>query len=376
VAVSEPNGPSGLRSGALERPSGPRSGAGAAPLAAPSALVAVPGGPRRLPTWVAVLAPIGVAVLVAGLLAGDRPTAVQWGLVIVGLVAIRTGLIAAGQRIWGPGWDLGYWMAVVWFGLVVGAAVFADVLPLAEHENTAAALAEPIRARPDLLSEHPLGTDTQGLDILGGVVYGARISLQVSLGAVAIGLVVGGIIGVSAGFFRGVVDSIFGFVTDSFLAFPPLILLLAVVSAVTPDARNIALALAVLTVPTFARLARANTLTFAQREFVLAARAMGSTSWRIITRELVPNVVRPLLSYAFLIVAVLVVAEASLSFLGVGIRRPTPTWGNMIAAGEREFQDHPHLVFIPGTVMFLTVFAVNRIGDRLRARWDAASRSG
>jgi peptide/nickel transport system permease protein len=348
----------------------------AAPLAAPPALVAVPGGRSRLPTWMALLAPLGVAVLVAGLYAGDRHTAVQWGLVIAGLVGTWTGLRAAGQRIWGPEWDLGYWLAIVWFGLIVGAAVFADLLPLGEHENTAAALAEPIRARPDLLSEHPLGTDTQSLDILGGVIYGARTSLQVSLGAVAIGLVVGGIIGVSAGFFRGTVDTVFGFVTDTFLAFPPLILLLAVVSAVTPNARSIAIALAVLTVPTFARLARANTLTFAQREFVLSARAMGATSWRIIVRELVPNVVRPLLSYAFLIVAVLVVAEASLSFLGVGIQRPTPTWGNMIAAGEREFQDHPHLVFMPGTVMFLTVFSVNRIGDRLRARWDVASRSG
>jgi peptide/nickel transport system permease protein len=348
----------------------------AAALTATPALVVVPGGRERLPGWTVVLAPLGVALVAAGLLAGDQHTAVQWGLVIAGLVATWSGLRAAGERIWGPEWDLGYWLAIVWSCLVVGAAVFADLLPLAEHENTAAALSEPIRARPDLLSEHPLGTDTQSLDILGGVIYGARTSLQVSLGAVAIGLVVGGIIGVSAGFFRGAIDTVFGFVTDTLLAFPPLILLLAVVSAVTPNARSIAVALAVLTVPTFARLARANTLTFAQREFVLAARAMGATSWRIIARELVPNVVRPLLSYGFLIVAVLVVAEASLSFLGVGIERPTPTWGNMIAAGQDAFGDHPHLVFMPGTVMFLTVFSINRIGDRLRARWDSGSRAG
>ena len=119
-----------------------------------------------------------------------------------------------------------------------------------------------------------------------------------------------------------------------------------------------------------ARLARANTLTFAQREFVLAARSMGATNRRIIFRELVPNVVRPMLSYGFLIIAVLIVAEASLSFLGVGIQRPTPSWGNMIAANQEKFDEDPHLVFVPGAVMFLTVFAINRIGEKARQLWD------
>ena len=103
---------------------------------------------------------------------------------------------------------------------------------------------------------------------------------------------------------------------------------------------------------------------------VVAARVLGARDRRILLRELVPNVLRPLAAYSFIIVAVLIVAEASLSYLGVGIQRPTPTWGNMIAAGQSEFERNPHLVFAPGLVMFLTVFALNQLGDRARSLWD------
>ena len=338
----------------------------------------IPAAPRRPALrgrpWLIPLLPIGIAAVAAGLTASGLDADTQWIVCGLGAAATYAGLDAVGMTLRGRSFDTGSWLATLWLGLVVLAAVFADVLPLAESKDVSKALLEPVRARPDLLSEHPLGTDTQGLDLLGGVIYGARVSLQVSLGAVAIGMAIGGVIGVVAGFFGRRIDAVVRFFTDSLLAFPPLILLLAVVAAVTPNARNIALALAVLTVPTFIRLARANTLTFAQREFVLAARAMGASSARVIFRELVPNVVRPLLSYGFLIIAVLIVAEASLSFLGVGIQRPTPTWGNMIAAGQGTFEDHPHLVFVPGAVMFLTVFAVNRVGDRVRRRWDTQAR--
>jgi peptide/nickel transport system permease protein len=111
-------------------------------------------------------------------------------------------------------------------------------------------------------------------------------------------------------------------------------------------------------------------MLFAQREFVLAARALGGRNRRIIFRELLPNVALPLVSYGFIVVAALIVAEASLSFLGLSIQRPTPTWGNMIAAGQADFDKHPHLVFIPGTVLFITVFALNKVGDKARRLWD------
>lgn len=316
------------------------------------------------------LLPIGAVIGIYGAASSTPSNLVRWLLAVVGLVAFYIGLDALGKRLRGPGFDALLFMAVVWVALVVLTAIFADLLPLSEARDTSKTLASPVRKRPELFSAHPLGTDNQALDILGGVIYGARISLQVSLLAVAIGLTVGGLIGVSAGYFRGALDGFVSFLTDSVLAFPPLILLLAVVTGLEPNARNIALALALISIPTMARLARANTLTFAQREFVLAAKAMGATNRRIIFRELVPNVVRPMLSYAFLIIAVLIVAEASLSFLGVGIQRPTPSWGNMMAAGQERFDQHPHIVFIPGTVMFLTVFAINRLGEKARQMWD------
>jgi peptide/nickel transport system permease protein len=266
--------------------------------------------------------------------------------------------------------EIGLWISVGWLAVVVLAAALADVLPLREGRDPARALDEPVLAGPSLLSAHPLGTDRQGLDELAGVIVGARLSLLVGVGAVCIGLFVGGLLGVVAGYYRGRLDSVLNLANDALLAFPPLILLLALAAIVTPNARTITLVLGVLAVPTFFRLARANALVHAQREFVLAARALGTRGPRILLRELVPNVAMAALSYAFVVVAVLIVAEASLSFLGLSIQRPEPTWGNMIAAGQQDFDDHPHLVFVPGAALFTTVLALNRVGDWTRRHWD------
>jgi peptide/nickel transport system permease protein len=331
-----------------------------------------PQGPQRpRPPAAGLALPLGLLVLVVAVgLLPDLSANVRLPAALVGLFLAHVGLDALARRVLGPQVEVGLWLAIGWLALVVLAAVFADLLPLAEARNPAQTLGVASRQRPDLFSAHPLGTDKQGLDMLGGVVYGARVSLHVSLLAVLIGTVVGGCIGTVAGYFRGWFDGLVGTATDTVLAFPPLILLLAIVTVMAADAWNISVALAVLTIPTYIRLARANTLTYAQREFVLAARAVGARSARIILRELLPNVVRPMLSYSFVIVAVLIVAEASLSFLGVGIRPPTPTWGNMIAGGQLELERAPHLVLVPGTVMFLTVFALNRVGDKARELWD------
>ena len=188
-----------------------------------------------------------------------------------------------------------------------------------------------------------LGHGRQGLDLLAGVVYGARVSMITGFSATVFGLLVGGVLGVLAGYYRGKTDSLLTFVNDCLLAFPPLILLLALASVIEPSIRNIALVLGVLAVPTFYRLTRANTLVYAQRDFVLAARALGASGSRILFKELIPNVLMSAMSYAFIVFAVLVVAEASLSFLGLGIQRPEPTWGNMIAAGQQDFNKYPHI---------------------------------
>ncbi|MCY4037250.1 MAG: ABC transporter permease [bacterium] len=315
----------------------------------------------------------GVAAIAAGLMMlTDVHAGYRVVLTVGGLVLLYFALDSGGKIVWGPLFETGLWLSVAWVAIVGLSAAFADFLPFAEARDASATIFgdTPTLKRPDLLSANPLGTDRQALDVLGGIVYGARVSLQVSVLAVAIGIIAGGTIGVVAGFFRGKLDTGVGVIVDSLLAFPPLILLLALASVMDRSPRNMAIALAVLGIPTYIRLARVSTMVFAEREFVLASRAMGASRRRIIFRELVPNVALPIFSYAFIIIAVLIVAEASLSFLGLGIQRPDPTWGNMIAAGQDDFDRHPHLVFAPGIVMFLTVFALNRVGEKARELWD------
>lgn len=269
-----------------------------------------------------------------------------------------------------PRLDLGTALALAWLTLVAVAAVIADWLPLSESRDPAKALLTPSMQPPNLLSANPLGTDRQGLDLLGGLMYGARVSLVVGIGGVVCGVLVGGAIGIIAGYFRGRTDTVVSVLSDTMLAFPPLILLMALVTILEPNVRNVAIALGIMVVPTYVRLVRANTMSQRSREFVTAARSLGASNRRIMVREIAPNLVLPVLSYSFMVVAVLIVAEASLSYLGLSIPRPEPTWGNMIAAGQSEFQEYPYLVLVPGAALFLTVFSLNRIGETARRMWD------
>lgn len=320
---------------------------------------------------------VGVAGLIVGILLIfaatswlGLPTAAAVAVTLIGILAAFIGLDRLGRYAFGERFDTTLWLAIIWVALIVLTALTAEWLPLSESRDVSNTLSTQALLGPDLFSAHPLGTDRQGLDVLGGVIYGARVSLTVSLGAIVIGTVVGGLIGIAAGWFGGKLDFVVRLFTDSVLAFPPLILLLAMVAVFEASVLNVTLALGVLGIPLYVRLARVNAMVFAPREFVLAAKAMGAKNGRIIFRELMPNVAIPILSYGFIIIGVLIVAEASLSYLGLSIGRPTPTWGNMIAAGQDDITDHPHLVFGPGIVLFLTVFSLNRIGDRLRTLWD------
>ena len=327
---------------------------------------------RREPAWRGpVIAAAGLVVTIVAIVAMAGQGWAQAGVLLIGLVVLYAGAVEVGRRRFGPEFDLTTWLCLVWLVLLIGAALLAPVLPIGEHENLAAAMTDPAMARPDLLSDHPLGTNNFGLDLLARVLYGARASLVVALGAVLIGMVVGGAIGILAGYRRRLTDRVVGIFANSLLAVPPLILLIALATVLDPSLRNIAFALSLLALPSMIRVARASTMSFAQREFVLAGRAMGASSLRIMTRELLPNVLLPLASYAMVMVSVLIVAEASLSFLGLGIQAPAPSWGNMISEGQgRVFEQHPHIVMVPGTVLFLTVFAFNALGERARKRFD------
>lgn len=283
---------------------------------------------------------------------------------VLGLVFAYAGASRLLRARFGPDFDPGVWLAGSWLVLIVLAAATADLLPLPESLDPSKALTEPTYAAPS--AAHLLGTDQYGLDVLGQIVYGARVSLVVGLGGVLIGGTIGTLLGLTASYLRGRVDGAVGWGTDVLLSFPPLVLLMALAAVLEPRTRNICLALGILVIPSFVRLSRAAGLKVAGQPFVLMARAMGATRRRILFREILPNILPSVLSYALLVVAILIVAEASLSFLGLSVQRPAPTWGNMIAEAEAEFQTHPFLL-APAVPLFLTVYSINRIGDFLRA---------
>lgn len=313
---------------------------------------------------------VAVAILVYQFALADAHVAVRAALVAVGLLGIRSLVAGIARAVGGDQVDVGFVIVVGWVVLLVLGAALVGVLPLSESLSPSKTLRTPTYVRPDLFSAHPLGTDAQGLDILGQLLHGARVSLVIGLGATAVGAALGGLLGAVSAYYRGALDTIVNLLINTILAFPALIFLLAMASVLEPNVRNMTWALALLSIPLYARIARANTLAAVGKDYVLAARALGESNRRIIWSEIVPNIVLPLLSYGFVVIANLIVAEASLSFLGLGIQRPDPSWGNMIAAGQRNYQDVPHVVLAPGVVLFMTVYALSRIGDRARRRWD------
>jgi len=331
---------------------------------------------RRRPVATGVRGAVLLAVGLLAFLAGTggwfgTPSLVSWLIAIAGAVVAYRGLGDVLRFAVGPGVDVLFWVLSGWLILVVGLAVVAPLLPVPDPSDTAGSLLEPAMSRPDLFSSHPLGTNNFGLDMLSRVIYGARASLTISVVAVAVGLIVGGTIGVIAGYRRGLTDRVIGTLVNALLAFPPLVLLLALATNLKPSVGTLLLGLSILAVPLNVRLARAVSMQVAEREFVEAARSMGATHTRVFFRELLPNVLPSLISYSMIVVAALIVAEASLSFLGLGIRQPEPSWGNMIAEGQQGvFEQHPHIVLVPGAALFLTVFAFNLIGERLQSRWD------
>jgi peptide/nickel transport system permease protein len=258
-----------------------------------------------------------------------------------------------------------FWLAVAWIAIVASAAIAADWLPLTSPTDMDL-LAR--RAAPS--ADHWLGADALGRDILSRLVFGARISLTVGLVAPLLGLVIGGGLGMLAGYFRGRFETLVVGGIDVLLAFPPLVLALAITTYLGQSVLNITITLGILSIPALTRVARAATLTLAERDFVTAARALGAGHARILMRELLPNIALPLIAFFLLAVAVIIVVEGALSFLGLGVPPPTPSWGGMIAEGRDSLDTAPSIAFLPAGTMFLTVLAFNMVGDRLRALTD------
>lgn len=260
------------------------------------------------------------------------------------------------------------WFSYIWITLIVLLAIFAPVLPIPSYDE----IAGPGRQAPSLSEPFALwlGTDAVGRSLMSRLIFGAQISLVVGTCAAAIGVTVGMFLGLIAGYFRGGVDWVITLIADVVLSFPVLVLLLAITAIFSPSIWVLLVGLAVSSIPTFTRLTRANTMAWASRDFVRAAKNMGASSTRILVREILPNVVPSIAAYLPLVIAALIVAEGSLSFLGLGVPPPTPSWGGMINAGAAVLRAQPYMTFVPAAVLFLTVFALNQAGEHLRQRFD------
>jgi peptide/nickel transport system permease protein len=255
--------------------------------------------------------------------------------------------------------------ALAWIVLIALAALLANLLPIPSPTDM-----DMLARRAPPSAAHWLGTDNLGRDVFSRLIHGARISLCVGLLAPVIALLVGGFLGMLAGYFRGRFEALTTGAADVLLAFPPLVFALAVTAYLGQSIQNMVIVLGVLGIPAFVRVARAVTLSLSEREFVVAARVLGATHARILWRELLPNVALPLMAFFLLGVAVTIVVEGALSFLGLGVPPPAPSWGSMIGEGRESLELAPRLAFLPAGIMFITVLAFNLVGDTLRALTD------
>jgi peptide/nickel transport system permease protein len=253
--------------------------------------------------------------------------------------------------------------------LIVVAAVFAALLgPIVSlHDPTAQNL--PLRLEGPSLA-HPFGLDELGRDILSRVLAGARVSLLVGLAVVSVSSLVGIALGASAGYFGGALDDLVSRLMDVLLAFPGILLAIALVAVLGPSLTNVVLALTVIGWVGYARLVRGQVLRVRELEFVHAARALGAGAGRVLVRHVIPATLPALVVQATLGMAAAIIAEASLSFLGLGVQPPTPSWGTMLDAGRAHLFDAPHLTLFPGLAIALLVLGFNFLGDGLRDRID------
>jgi len=224
---------------------------------------------------------------------------------------------------------------------------------------------------PPFSPGHLLGTDVQGVDIVSQLVYGGQVAFEVGISVTVIGIVIGGTLGVIAAYFGGWVDAVISRVFDILIAFPALVLALVIAEGLGPTEMHVIWALAVFGIPAVGRVARGATLTIRGLPFMTAARLAGTRRWRIIARHVVPNIMPNIVTFSLLGLGIIIILEGALDFLGYGIQRPTPSWGNMIANGQQILSAQPEYVLIPSVALLITVAALNMLGDALRERWGA-----
>lgn len=251
-----------------------------------------------------------------------------------------------------------------WLAVITFLAIAADLLPLHDYVRQA--------GDPSLgpgWSREFLGTDAVGRSVLSRVIYGARISFLIGFCATILSMTIGATLGLLSAYFGGAVSSVVDVLANTVLAIPSLLFLLAISIALRPSIWLLIVLLSVITVPAFMRLTYANALAEMKKDYVVAAQLMGASSARVMFKEVLPNSIMPVLSYAVLVVPSMIVVEGSLSFLGFGVPSPRPSWGGMIAGGKARLESNPWEALTPCIVLFITVFALNRIGDWARERY-------
>ncbi len=265
-----------------------------------------------------------------------------------------------------------FWASVAWLALLLFSAVFAKLLPLKDPNETFSGVARdgPSRA-------HWFGADNIGHDVFARTVYGARRSLAVSAGATLIGMVVGGVFGLISGFYRKAIDTAISGIVTILFSIPSLVLILALVAFLAPPDTSsptkqtfwVIITLSISVSVFLTQIVRGQTMVWGDRDFVMAARTLGARNKRMMFREVLPNVIPALFSFAFLLLAGLIIVEAALAFFGVGDVSGV-SWGILIQNGRSQLERAPHMVLFPAIFMFLTILSLNFIGDSLRTRFD------
>jgi peptide/nickel transport system permease protein len=245
---------------------------------------------------------------------------------------------------------------------IVLLALSAPWLPLLDPDT----VDTPNRLRPPLTPGHPLGTDEFGRDLLARLVWGARVSLLAGLTTAAASMLIGVALGILGGYYTGWIETLVMRLTDVLMAFPYILLAIAIVGGLGPGLRNAMVAIAIVGFPLYTRLVRSVVLTLREREFVEAARALGAGDGVILGRHVVPHLLSPVIVAFSLDVGVKILATAGLSFLGLGTQPPTADWGSMLATGRQFVVLSPHVALLPGLAIFVVVLALNMVGDALR----------
>ncbi|WP_048827695.1 nickel transporter permease [Bacillus sp. B-jedd] len=259
-------------------------------------------------------------------------------------------------------------LALVGLGIVIFFIIIAAIAPLiAPYSFRDQVLADRLLAPS---AKHWFGTDDFGRDIFSRVVYGAKISLWVGLLSVMASMLIGTFLGIIAGFYGRWVDTLISRVFDILLAFPSILLAIAIVAILGPSLRNALIAIAIINIPNFGRLVRSKVLSVKQEEYIMAAKAVGMKDSRILFRHIMPNSITPVIVQATLAIATAIIEAAALGFLGLGAQAPTPEWGRMLADSKNYLTQAPWTLFFPGMAIMLTVLGFNLMGDGLRDALD------